>query len=276
MSSSGCMSQTMTQGSRASSEPAALVEHQQTLYRSRNPTRRWLHGSRRDWIISGIDRHCPVHARQVLEVGPGSGLYLPTLASKAKECFATDIEEGYLTSARGLQDRYSNLRVVRDDISATSLEAASFDFILCSEVIEHLADSRAALRNMARLLRPGGTLLLSTPQRYSVVELVARVALSPPLIGLARLVYREPVLELGHINLLSERECTSQIVGAGLGILERHKAGLYLPFVAEFMGGAGLAFEKWLEARIVASPLDFILWTQYYVATKEGPQTLSP
>jgi 2-polyprenyl-3-methyl-5-hydroxy-6-metoxy-1,4-benzoquinol methylase len=264
------MSQTTTPNSRVRGELAALVEHQQTLYHSRNVTRRWLHTARRDWIISGIERHCPLGALRVLEVGPGSGLYLPMLASKAKECVATDIEEGYLTNAKLLQDQCCNLRIVKDDITATNLARATFDFILCSEVIEHLSDSRLALRNLNNLLRPGGILILSTPQRYSCVELMAKVALSRPLIGLTRLVYREPVLELGHINLLSERECLEQINGASLTIVERHKAGLYLPLIAEFMGGAGLAFEKWLESRVMASSFDFALWTQYYVLRKEG------
>lgn len=262
------MRPTTSPSNRVPDGPGSLVEHQQTLYRSRNATRRWLHAARRDWIVGAIERHCPRGTSRALEVGPGSAPYLPLVASNADECFATDVEDEYLANARLLQRERSNLSVIRDDITATKLAGSTFDFILCSEVIEHLKDSRRALQNLSVLLRPGGVLVLSTPQRYSSVELVAKVALSRPLIGLARAVYREPVLELGHINLLSERDCERQIKAANLTIIERHKGGLYLPLIAEFMGSGGLALEKWLESRFVGSALSFVLWTQYYVATK--------
>jgi 2-polyprenyl-3-methyl-5-hydroxy-6-metoxy-1,4-benzoquinol methylase len=246
-------------------EKADVVDHQRSLYRSKNVTRRWLHTSRRDWIVSSIERHWPPGALRVLEVGPGSGIYLPVLSSKAREVFAMDIEEKYLENARLLQNECPNITLLKDDITTTRFEAGSFDLILCSEVIEHLADSRSALRNLNALLRPGGILILSTPQRYSLLELTGKVALSGPLIGLTRLIYREPVLDPGHINLLTESECIEQITAAKFAIVERHKTGLYLPLVAEFGGTAALSLEKWLEAKINCTPLDFALWTQYYV-----------
>jgi SAM-dependent methyltransferase len=42
----------------------------------------------------------------------------------------------------------------------------TFNFVLCNSVIEHLPDDQAAMSEMARVLRPGGTLLLSTPSVY--------------------------------------------------------------------------------------------------------------
>ena len=258
--------QTSTPNSAISGgENVDIVAHQQTLYQSKNATRRWLHLSRRDWIVSAIERHWPPSAVRALEVGPGSGIYLPILASKAREVFAMDIEEKYLETARLLQDQYPNITVVKDDITTTRSDQGSFDLILCSEVIEHLTDSRAALRNLNAFLRPGGILILSTPQRYSLLELTGKVALSRPLIGLTRLIYREPVLEPGHINLLTESECIQQITTANFAIVERYKAGLYLPLIAEFLGSAGLSLERWLETRINNTPFDFTLWTQYYV-----------
>lgn len=49
------------------------------------------------------------------------------------------------------------------DISAIPVENGSFDVVLCTEVLEHLADPVSAIREFARVLRPGGTLLLSAP-----------------------------------------------------------------------------------------------------------------
>ena len=74
-----------------------------------------------------------------------------------------------------------------DDITASRLpDDRSFDVVLCSEVVEHIPDSAAALRAMHDLLKPGGTLVLSTPQRHSPLELAGRIAFLPGVVQLVR------------------------------------------------------------------------------------------
>jgi 2-polyprenyl-3-methyl-5-hydroxy-6-metoxy-1,4-benzoquinol methylase len=244
-----------------------LLDLQNTLYTSRNPTRRWLHVSRRDWIEARI-RQLGAGCGRALEVGPGSGIYLSVLAEMAENVVAADIEDAYLDQARVIAQSLPGLCCVRDDITSTRLEAGAYDLILCTEVIEHIADSRAAVAGMARLLTPGGTLLLTTPQRYSPLELCAKVAFLPGIIQLVRLVYREPIIETGHINLLTESDLRAQIQAAGLEIIETYKSGFYLPLVAEIGGRAGQRVLQWCESRLRGSVLSGLLWTQYYVLTK--------
>jgi SAM-dependent methyltransferase len=240
------------------------VALQETLYRSSNPTRRWLHCSRRDWIVDALQRHA--HGARALEVGPGSGIYLPVLARLFAEVVATDIEAAYLEHAAPLRHSLPNLQLAPDDICASAMPAASFDLILCTEVIEHIASSPAALRGMRRLLKPGGVLVLSTPQRYSPLELAAKVAFLPGVIQLVRRVYREPILETGHINLMTARIVQRQLREAGFEVRERHQSGMYLPLAAEFGGASALRLEQWLERRLRGSIGAGLLWTQYYVA----------
>lgn len=133
-----------------------MVKHQQTLYESRNLTRRWLHCSRRDWIIAAIRRTAKKAHLRALEVGPGSGIYLPALAAHYDQVVASDIEESYLQHAEPLTAKHRNLTPLVDDISRSTLPDRSFDLILCSEVIEHIADSSAAIKEMHRLLKPRG------------------------------------------------------------------------------------------------------------------------
>lgn len=249
-----------------SSEELAL---QQTIYDSRNPTRRWLHRCRRDWVLARLQEG-PVTVRRALEIGPGAGVYLPAMAARADEILVTDVDETYLTHARALAKDLPQLQVRRDDISATALPTGQFDLILCSEVIEHLPDSAPALAAMARLLAPGGRLILTTPQRYSTLELCGRVAFLPGVIHLLRAIYREPVLPTGHINLLTVEALGEQLEGAGLAVLSRARLGFYLPLLAEFGGHWGQRVLAWLEARLQNTPLACLLWTQCYVLTPLG------
>ncbi len=55
----------------------------------------------------------------------------------------------------------------------TKLDAASFDVVVSAEVIEHLENPRAVAREWFRLLRPGGTLVFSTPNTESWRSLLA-------------------------------------------------------------------------------------------------------
>ena len=244
-----------------------LLQLQETLYTSKNPTRRWLHCSRRDWINSRI-QEAGRPTQRALEVGPGAGGYLQVLADNADAVVAADIEETYLQQARKLAATNPKLSCVKDDITRTQLPEESFDLLLCTEVIEHIADSEAALRGLHRLLAAGGTLILSTPQRYSPLEVCAKVAFLPGVIRFVRWVYQEPIIETGHINLLTEGELGTQISRAGFRVESSYKLGFYLPFVAELFGEAGLTLLKWLEKKLRGSRLSWLLWTQCYVLRK--------
>jgi len=253
-------------------EPAAvststeLVALQRALYESRNATRRWLHCARRDWIVDRVTRAAARRRGAALEVGPGSGVYVPLLARLFDRVTVSDVQAAYLDAVRSVAARYHNVSVMHDDIRRSTLRPGSFDLVLCTEVIEHIVESRAALAGMRRLLRPGGVLVLSTPQRYSPLEVCAKVAVLPGIIDLVRLVYREPILPTGHVNLMTADEVRRQLTEAGFAIRESHTSGLYLPLLAEAGGEAARRVAAWLERRLRGGAFDWLLWTQYYVA----------
>jgi 2-polyprenyl-3-methyl-5-hydroxy-6-metoxy-1,4-benzoquinol methylase len=242
-----------------------LFTLQQTLYESRNPTRRWLHRTRRAWVIHAIERWS-AGARSALEIGPGSGVYLPTLAGVAEHVVASDIERAYLERLAPLAAQYDNVHLVRDDATKSAFADGTFDLVLCSEVIEHIEDSSAALREMCRIISADGTLFLSTPQRYSLLELASKIAFLPGFIQLARRVYREPVMETGHINLMTRRQLDAQLSDAGFDVVEEWLAGLYVPVVAETLGERAVRLQATWERRVRGTRLQGILWTQFVVA----------
>jgi 2-polyprenyl-3-methyl-5-hydroxy-6-metoxy-1,4-benzoquinol methylase len=256
------------------SDVSEALRLQQTLYASRNPTRRWLHHTRRDWIISALRRHARQCNGAALEVGFGSGIYLPVLAELYDEVVGIDLQAGFVRHVREFTRSTPNIRVIEADINRVELPAESFDLILCTEVVEHLSDSRPAIAEMYRMLRPEGVLLLSTPQPWSPLELSAKIAFLPGIVSLVRLIYREPILETGHINLMSQKKLTRQVEAAGFTIRERFTSGVYLPVAAESLGRLALRCEQWLEERIRGGLLEALLWEQYYVAGKSSQSAM--
>jgi 2-polyprenyl-3-methyl-5-hydroxy-6-metoxy-1,4-benzoquinol methylase len=161
------------------------VAFQAQLFEARNPTRRWLHTSRRDWVVQAIDANLPGSAAKVLEVGVGAGIFTRYLSERSCQVLAIDINPAFLRAVNhlpGVDTREADL---------ATLEVSGFDLALCSEVLEHLRPdtSQRALDGLFTALRPGGVLVLTTPQSYSTMELFARMLGHPLALALARKLY---------------------------------------------------------------------------------------
>jgi len=246
------------------------MEHRVPVYEYKNPTRTWLHSSRRDWIIAKVRQYAPKgRTGRALDVGFGSGVYFPVLSELYGEVVGLDSQEFMVDHAESFTKQYPNLKIVADDITNCKLPSDSFDLIVCSEVVEHIANSQKAIQELYRLLKPKGILLLSTPQRWSFLELMARIAYLPVVIKLVQLIYPgQPLFDPGHINLMTEKEVTRQVEVAGFTIREKFKTGMYIPGVADLMGEMGLKFERWLEPKVRNSQISGVLWEQYRVCEK--------
>lgn len=248
-------------------EDNVLSELQNTIYRSKNPTRRWLHLTRKDLVMQFLSDIKDGASKSVSEVGPGSGVYLEALCSQFSNVTAVDIERDYLRPLQPLENKLKNLKLIEQDISDINW-TQQFDVVLCSEVIEHVGDDVNFIKGLGRMTKSGGVLILSTPQPYSILELTSKIALSAPFIKLVRMIYEEPVLPTGHINLLSGRELTTLLESNGFEIIKSLKFGLYLPLIAEFSGGYGVKFAASIENLLKKLGITWPLWTQLYLAKK--------
>jgi len=102
-------------------------------------------------------------AGECLNAGCGEGLYCPLIESFPG---VTRIENIDLTMPSGLIRRYPDPRhrIAAGSLTSLPYRDAEFDCCLCTEVIEHIPDHEAAVRELARVLKTGGTLLASVPQ----------------------------------------------------------------------------------------------------------------
>lgn len=246
-----------------------LFDLQKTIYASKNYTRRRLHQTRLAWVTESINKYTTnTHKAKAIEYGPGSGIYLPILAKRCGDVTAADVELAYLTAIRPLADQIENLKLAEDDMQDSSFSDESFDFVLCSEVLEHVPAPEVAIKTLSRILKPGGIAIVTTPQRYSLIELSCKVAFLPGVIQLVRAIYREPILETGHISLRSFSQFHASIVDSGFEVIDHQKFGLYIPLLAEFGGNWGGRVIEALEGRFRNSCLSWALWTQAYVLRK--------
>jgi 2-polyprenyl-3-methyl-5-hydroxy-6-metoxy-1,4-benzoquinol methylase len=98
---------------------------------------------------------------RVLDVGCGEGYFAAELAHAGLSVVGVDVAEEPLRRARARHPGL-DLRVVPVE-GDWPLPDASFDVVWAGETIEHVADTAGWLSQLRRVLRSGGTLLLSTP-----------------------------------------------------------------------------------------------------------------
>jgi SAM-dependent methyltransferase len=124
------------------------------------------------WIFERIR---PWLGKKILEVGCGTG-NLTGYLLEAGEVIVSDMNPDYLQIVESKFRGYSNLKkVFLWDIEKGASEEISFvDTIVCSNVLEHIKDDRAALRRFHDLLPPGGKLILLVPALMSLYNSLDR------------------------------------------------------------------------------------------------------
>ncbi|NJN19547.1 MAG: class I SAM-dependent methyltransferase [Oscillochloris sp.] len=120
------------------------------------------HASRYQFIVAQSG------GRDLLEMGSGDGYGAYFLADHARSLLGVDIDRATVARAAA---RYvqPNLRFALMDCARLSLPDAQFDLVYSFEVIEHVPDVDAFLAEARRMLRPGGSFYVSTPNRHGYV-----------------------------------------------------------------------------------------------------------
>ena len=151
------------------------------------------------YYASLVRKHGP-QSGKVLEVGCGLGHLLEHLTPQY-EVFGADINEWALEQAQANVPDGHFSQVSAEELAP--YEDGVFDVVIAKHVVEHLADPAQAIREMGRVLRPGGLLLLGTPNTDSPMH--ARKL--DKWVG-----YQDPT----HISLHSPAEWLSMLHAAGL------------------------------------------------------------
>lgn len=110
---------------------------------------------------------------KALDVGIGNGRLLPIYAPHAAHVTGMDISSEQLDHAaqvaKELNIKFESM--LCQEASRIEIADESFDLIICSRVLQHVYNWRESVAEFARILKPGGDLLLLTYNRYSIYGL---------------------------------------------------------------------------------------------------------
>jgi SAM-dependent methyltransferase len=169
-----------------------------------------------------LDGRDDLEGKVVVDIPAGTGLMSAVLQEKGAIVKAYDLfpeffdVEGLECEAADLQERLP-------------IEDASADIVLCQEGIEHMPDQLAALQEFNRILKPGGTLIITTPSishlraRMSNVFMESEVFKRMPPNELDALWYSEDGrMYYGHLFLIGIQRLRVLGIAAGFHIDKVH------------------------------------------------------
>lgn len=133
----------------------------------------------------------------VLEAGCGEGYGADLIAGVARRVTALDYDE---TTVAHVRARYPRVEIMHANLTELPLADASVDVVVNFQVIEHLWDQARFVSECARVLRPSGLLMVSTPNR---------ITFSPG---------RDTPLNPFHTRELDADELTQLLVNAGFAM----------------------------------------------------------
>ena len=112
-----------------------------------------------------VRRWATLPGRRVLDVGCGVGMYTAAFLRETPHVFGVEIER-----ERALEARERAAGVVEAPGERLPFPDAAFDVVFSHEVLEHVADDRACVAEMVRVIRPGGRIVVFVPNRLYLFE----------------------------------------------------------------------------------------------------------
>lgn len=140
--------------------PGAVIGNHSEKHTSHNPAVRWLSSrfdDRLDALVGDVAAD-PRPATRPLEVGAGAGVLSQQLQQRFGSCVALDLPDAGL---RGSWRSRPGPAYLHADALRLPFQDEAFDLVVCVEVLEHLRDPAAGLRELARVT--SRHLLLSVP-----------------------------------------------------------------------------------------------------------------
>ena len=197
----------------------------------------------------------------ILEVGGGQG-GLTALLYPQSHITNLDINPEFSTAACNQQER---VQFICGDATALPFADASFDAVTMFDVLEHIPDDTKAIAEALRVLRPGGFLLISTPNenwRFPYYQFMQSICPSEADI----------MAEWGHVRRGYRLDDLKQLIG-----LPCHRSATFINPLSVI--GHDVAFSRLSprKRRVICKTLSPLTWSSYFLHTPKtkGTETAS-
>lgn len=160
--------------------------------------------------LAWFDRHIDWQGCKVLDLGCAGGFMAEALDARGAHVTGIDPAADAIDAAR-THARAGGLRIGYDVGVGEALpyETASFDAVVCVDVLEHVADLNMVLSEVARTLRPGGLFMFDTINRNALARL-ATITIAEDVLRLLPRGTHDPSM------FIKPRELRAAMQGAGL------------------------------------------------------------
>lgn len=112
-------------------------------------------------IVEGLELK---NGDKVLDAGCGDGFYLHLLSQLGNfSLTGIDFDKNALNSAKKNLSKVKGVKLLHGSVMELPFKANSFNKVICTEVAEHLPDDLKGLKEIYRVLKPGGVLVLTVP-----------------------------------------------------------------------------------------------------------------
>lgn len=160
--------------------------------------------------LKWFDRHINWQGKDVLDLGCAGGFMAEALAERGAHVTGIDPASDAIDAARD-HARAGKLRIAYDVGVGEALpyDDASFDAVVCVDVLEHVADLHRVLSEIARTMRPGGLLLFDTINRNPLARL-ASITIAEDMLRLLPRGTHDPAM------FIKPKELRAAFQGVGL------------------------------------------------------------
>ena len=160
--------------------------------------------------LKWFDQHIDWQGKDVLDLGCAGGFMAEALAERGAHVTGIDPASDAIDAARD-HARAGKLRIAYDVGVGEALpyDDASFDAVVCVDVLEHVADLHRVLSEIARTMRPGGLLLFDTINRNPLARL-ASITIAEDMLRLLPRGTHDPAM------FIKPKELRAAFQGVGL------------------------------------------------------------